>query len=104
MIRKSDRRKLLVWLKGGLAQRTASVVMDCNRQCNCVCVCSQGLGSYPILLGEEGSYIPDRDAGVETELMGCCNCMICMCWIYSNDCDYWRWLVRIAGRRIRYCS
>ena len=35
----------------------------------------------PLLLREEGLYIPDRDAGVKAKLTGYCNNMISMCWI-----------------------
>ena len=31
----------------------------------------------PLLSGEEGSYVPDMDAGMETELEEGCNCIIC---------------------------
>jgi len=41
-----------------------------------------------LLLGEEGEYIPDMNAGVEAELEDCCNCTICMCWILCNGRDH----------------
>jgi len=33
----------------------------------------------PLSLGEEGSYVPDRDADVKVELTDDCNCTICTC-------------------------
>ena len=34
-------------------------------------MCSEDSGSDPLLLGEERSYIPDKDAGIEAKLSGC---------------------------------
>jgi len=39
-------------------------------------VCSEDYESGLILLGEEGSYIPDKNADVEAKLMVYCNCTI----------------------------
>ena len=35
--------------------------------CEYMHVCFENKGTDPPLLGEEGSYIPDRDAGVEAK-------------------------------------
>jgi len=40
------------------------------------------------------------DAGVDTELTDCCNCMIYTCWICCNNRDLWCWSVRFACRGI----
>jgi len=42
------------------------------------------------LLEEEGSYVPDMDAGIEVELVDDYNCTICTYWICYNCHDYWR--------------
>jgi len=44
----------------------------------------------PLLLGEEGSYVPYRDADEEVELADSGNCTICTCWICCNGRDCWR--------------
>jgi len=46
----------------------------------------------PVLLREEGSYVPDMDASVEAELADGHNCTICTCWICCNGRDCWCWL------------
>jgi len=94
MVGRTGKEKLLVWWKGGgLVQGTASMVMDWNRKTSSVADglnretssvvdrlthgtasvvdgLAQGTisimdGSDPPLLGEEGSYTSDREAGVE---------------------------------------
>ena len=49
----------------GLAHGTASVMMNWNKKISdvMVYVCSQEYESNLFLLGEEGSYIPDKDVG-----------------------------------------
>ena len=67
----------------GLRQGTASVMDGLEHETSSVVVyvCALRIRDAidPLLQGEEGSYIPDRDAGVETKLAGCCNCMIFTC-------------------------
>jgi len=39
------------------------------------------------------------DAGVEAELVKCCNRTICTYWICCNDRDHRRWLIGIACQK-----
>ena len=49
----------------------------------CLCeymrVCYENKESDPPFLRGEGSYILNKDTGVEAELAGCCNCTIYTC-------------------------
>ena len=81
---------LLWWME--LAQETASVVDRLEQRTSSVVV----VYAYVLrirkvinllLLKEEGSYMPDMDAGVEAELADSCNYMICTSLIYCNGRD-----------------
>ena len=109
-----------MWWKGGEAQENASVLMDWNMKLpvwwmsSIVDVLEQGTFSVVVYvcalrirevispLREEGSHVPDRDASMDTQLVGGCNCTFCMCRICCNGLDHYRWLVGIAYREICY--
>ena len=59
-------------------------------RCVCVCVLRIKEAASFSLIGEERSYIPDLNAGVEVELMDCDNSMICTFWILRNNRDHLR--------------
>jgi len=42
----------------------------------------------PLILGQEGTNIPDMDVNVEAKMVDGCNCMIYMCCICCNNRDH----------------
>ena len=79
-----------------LAQGTASVMVDWNMKTSSVMVyvcVLRGKEAIPFSQEKKNHIYLVRMPVVEAELSGCCNCMIFMCRICCNDCDYWRWLV-----------
>jgi len=55
----------------------------------------------PLPLGEEGFYVPDKDASVEAKLADGCTCSTHML-VRCNGRNCWRCLIGIACQGIRY--